>query len=68
MRLTPELQRQPRADHVVPRSKHQAVDAGDGGDFVDVLDTSDGLDLRNDADVAVRGGDVELVVGVEGGI
>lgn len=68
MGLAPQLQRQPRVNHEVPGSHHQARDALDGGDLVDVGDALDGLDLRDHADVAVGGGDVEVVGGVEGGV
>jgi hypothetical protein len=55
-----------RVDHEVAGTEHQCRDAGDGGDFFDVLEAFDGLDLRNDAHMVVGSRDVEGVVRVQG--
>lgn len=53
------------AEVVLPEEQH--VDAGDGGDGIDVLDAGRGFDLEGDGDVRVRGSGITEESGLVGG-
>lgn len=70
MRLTTQRIRYIQAciDHIITGSKHQRMHTRHSSNLIDIFDTLDGLDLRDDAYVVVAGGDIVAVVGIQGGI
>jgi len=65
MRLPSQLERDLRIDTKVARAKHEGVNTLDSGNFFNVRNPLDALDLGDDANVAVGRLDVEVVVLVQ---
>lgn len=52
-------------DHIITGPEHQCIHAGHSGNLLDVLNSLDGLDLRDDAYMVVTCRNVVAVVRVE---